>query len=298
MEFKPMGAATLDDVADIQFPVYVSPKLDGIRCSVRNGVAYSKKMKPLPNIWLQELVSRAGVYDGLDFEVVVGSPTAPDVWNKSQSFAMSKLIPAALIDVDVHFFVFDDHTDPTLPRKDRLARAAERADKLLHCTFVRHHVCKDSLQVLRIEEQYVEKGYEGIMLSSPKVPYKFGRSTVREQGLMKFKRFADAEAIVLACEEELHNANEQKISELGTKKRSSHKANKHGKGTLGAFKVQDLETGVVFSVGGGISTADRARFWPMRDKLVGKIITYKSQKTEVAGGMPRFPSFKGFREDV
>jgi DNA ligase-1 len=296
MEFKPMGAATLDDVADIQFPVYVSPKLDGIRCSVRNGVAYSKKMKPLPNEWLQQMVSDR-TYDGLDFEVVVGSPTAPDVWNRSQSFTMSRR-PEGVLERHVKFYVFDDHSDPTLPRKVRLARVAERCKMLDFTIAIKHHVCKDTLQVLQLEEKYVDEGFEGIMGSSPTMPYKHGRSTLREGGLWKFKRFFDSEAVVEDFAEELHNGNEQQVSELGTKKRSSHKANKHGKGTLGAFIGRDIETGVPVRVGGGISAKDRERFWRIREELRGKVFTYKSQKTQVAGGSARFMSFKGFREDV
>jgi len=46
--------ATLESV---KYPVYVSPKLDGIRCLVENGVCYSRKWKPLPNKQLQEWAS-------------------------------------------------------------------------------------------------------------------------------------------------------------------------------------------------------------------------------------------------
>ena len=39
--FKPMLAAKLDDVQSLTvWPIMMSPKLDGIRCIVRDGVAY------------------------------------------------------------------------------------------------------------------------------------------------------------------------------------------------------------------------------------------------------------------
>lgn len=299
MAFKPMGAATINDLStQVVFPCYVAPKYDGIRCSVREGVAYSKKMKPLPNRWLQQQAA-TGEYDGLDFEVVVGAPTALDVWNKSQSFVMSRdKRPEDFPKDRVRFYVFDDHTDERAIRKDRVQRAKKRCADLQYCEMVPYKVCKDALQVMEWEAKHVGDGYEGIMISSPNVMYKFGRSTVREQGLMKFKRFYDAEAEIIDCREELHNGNEATTSELGNTKRSSHAANKYGKGTLGMFVVKDLETGVIFGVGSGIDAADRKRLWEIRDTLGGKVITYKAQKTEVAGGVPRFPSFKGFRDEV
>lgn len=299
MSFKPMGAATVDDLAaQVVFPVYAAPKYDGIRCSFRNGVAFSKKMKPLPNIWLQQQAA-TGEYDGLDVEVVVGAPNAVDVWNKSNSFSMSKhKLPQDFPGDRVRFYTFDDHTSPEATRKERVAAAKKRCANLQFCEIVPYKVFKDALQVMQYEEQQVALGYEGIMLSSPNVSYKFGRSTVREQGLMKFKRFSDAEALVLDYFEEQHNTNAATTNELGNTKRSSHKAGKVGKGTLGGFKVKDIETGVVFDLGGGFSAAQRLAFWHTRDLLVGQILTYKSQKTEVAGGMPRFPSFKGFRDEV
>lgn len=297
-DFEPMGAATITDVAaQVVFPCYVTPKLDGIRCSVRGGVAYSKKMKPLPNAWLQGVVA-GGTYDGLDFEIVVGVATALDVWNKSQSFAMSRDKTPDDFAGEVQFVVFDDHTQPGAIRKDRIASAKARARGLPYAVLVPHHTCKDALQVLEWETHYVEQRYEGIMISSPRVSYKFGRSTVREQGLMKFKRFYDAEAEILGYEEEQHNGNAAQVSEVGRTKRSSAKAGKAGKGTLGAFKVRCLETGAVFSVGGGLSAEQRASLWAVRDQLIGKVLTYKAQRADVAGGMPRFPSFKGFRDAV
>jgi DNA ligase 1 len=255
-------------------------------------------MKPLPNRWLQAKVAE-GDYDGLDFEIVVGAPNAVDVWNRSQSFAMSRdKTPDDFLGQRVTFYVFDDHTEATAPRKSRLAAAKRRVQNLRNADIIPHHVCKDALQVLELEEKYVKLGYEGIMLSSPAAAYKYGRSTVREQGLMKYKRFYDAEAVVLDVEEEVHNTNTAQTSEVGRTKRSSAKAGLVGKGTLGAFKVRCLETGAVFSVGGGLTAEQRAAYWPVRQQLIGKVLTYKAQRTEVAGGMPRFPSFKGFRDKV
>ena len=55
--FKPMLAAAVEDVSTLAFPLIASPKLDGIRCIVRNGVAYSRSNKPIRNRHIQQCIS-------------------------------------------------------------------------------------------------------------------------------------------------------------------------------------------------------------------------------------------------
>jgi len=43
--YKPMLATQIDDLTKLSYPLYVSKKLDGIRATVFNGVAYSGKSK-------------------------------------------------------------------------------------------------------------------------------------------------------------------------------------------------------------------------------------------------------------
>ena len=52
----------------IQYPVLATPKLDGIRCLMVEGVAMSRTMKPIPNQFVQEEL--AGL-NGLDGELMV-----------------------------------------------------------------------------------------------------------------------------------------------------------------------------------------------------------------------------------
>ena len=39
---NPMLAATVKSVADLRFPLLASPKLDGVRAYVKNGVVWSR----------------------------------------------------------------------------------------------------------------------------------------------------------------------------------------------------------------------------------------------------------------
>jgi len=151
--------------------------------------------------------------------------------------------------------------------------------------------------ILTWEESYLAAGYEGVMLRHPDGPYKHGRSTAKEAWLLKVKRFVDAEAKVIGYSEAQHNANEAKRNELGQLERSSHKAGKVGKQTLGALMVKDLKTGVEFDIGTGFTESQRQLLWAQGDNLIGKVVKYKSQPTGVKD-KPRFPVFLGFRDKV
>lgn len=114
------------------------------------------------------------------------------------------------------------------------------------------------------------------MLRSPGGRYKQGRSTQKEQGMLKLKRFSDSEAVVIGVEEEI---------EGGTKR---------PKGTLGALVVRDIKSGVEFKVGTGFSAYQRQEYWRKAKKVVGQIVKYKFFTIGMVES-PRFPSFIGFR---
>ena len=95
---KPM-LATEADFNKLRYPVYTQPKLDGIRVIIKNGVVYSRSLKPIPNKHIQALF---GHMDGVDGELIVGNPTAHDVFQKTTSGVMSKYG-----EPDVTLYAFD-----------------------------------------------------------------------------------------------------------------------------------------------------------------------------------------------
>jgi DNA ligase-1 len=128
-----------------------------------------------------------------------------------------------------------------------------------------HEVCR-GLDHLRAELARVEAlGGEGLMLRKPRSKYEIGRSWT----LLKVKSFLDAEARVVA-----YKAG----------------AGRH-KGRLGALTVE-LADGTRFDVGTGFSDAERAD-----PPAIGSIISFRYQELS-EGGVPRFPSYVGVRDDV
>lgn len=296
-QFKPLLAATVEKVEDIRFPVLASPKLDGVRAIVIDGVVMSRSLKPIPNKHVQKLF---GWMEGFDGELIVGDPTAEDVYRVTASGVMS-----VEGEPDVRYFVFDtlgfDLNDGGNPFRKRLEDARHsvgdcRAEEEKRVWLVTHFEVPYLEALEELEAGWLLQGYEGVMLRDPSGRYKCGRSTLKEGILLKLKRFQDDEAEVVGVEELLRNGNEAKTNELGHTERSSHKANMIPSGTLGAL-ICKTKDGVEFRIGTGLTQADRDSLWAVRDTLPGKLVKFKHFTIGVKVA-PRFPVFLGFRDPI
>jgi DNA ligase-1 len=281
---KPMLAATLENVDALKYPVLCTPKLDGIRCLVVNGKAVTRTFKPFPNNWINHEVGK--LPDGLDGEIVVSGKSFSEV---THDVMREDGIPAFT------YAVFDYlHVDDTLPYDDRM----DMLKQLQLPAFVEKIMpieVNSKEELLAFEKGCLEAGYEGVMIRAPDGPYKFGRSTVREGFLLKFKRFVDSEAEILELQEQMTNENTAEKDAFGRTKRGSSAEGLVPAGTLGAIKVKDLVSGVEFSIGSGFDAATRAQIWKARKSYIGKTVKYKSQPSG-AKDAPRFPVFLGFRD--
>ena len=99
--FRPMLADTATDISKLKFPLLVSPKLDGIRAIVIDGILMSRSLKPIPNRYVQNLFSR--LPNGTDGELILGNPTE-DPYRATVSAVMSEDGKP-----DVYFYVFDNY---------------------------------------------------------------------------------------------------------------------------------------------------------------------------------------------
>ncbi len=167
---------------------------------------------------------------------------------------------------ELAFVVFDA---PSLdaPFEERLKACEQYIEDVAppYAEWLEHERCR-GVEHLREELARVEAlGGEGLMLRQPGSRYEAGRSTT----LYKVKSFRDDEARVVG-----HLAG----------------AGRH-KGRLGALEVE-LRNGVRFSVGTGLSDAERENPPPL-----GSIITFRYQELS-RDGVPRFPSYVGVRVDA
>ena len=275
-----MLAATLD-MDRLVLPTLCTPKYDGIRCLIREGVARSRTLKPIPNLHVRALLAECP--DDLDGELIVPNTS----FNATQSAVMrGDGTP------DVRYYVFDLIRDAPYEQRMKELESIVLPDVCIKVMPVRIST-KTSLYAY--EERCLREGYEGIMLRLPTGPYKYGRSTEKQGYLLKMKRFTDAEARIVDFEELMHNENEAMVDERGYAKRSSHKDGKVPGDTLGCFVVE-TESHQIFKVSTGLTAEERQVYWDSRADLVGKLVKYKYQEAG-AKDLPRFPVFLGFRSE-
>ena len=231
---------------------------------------------------------------GLDGELILGDPTAPDVFRQTTSAVMSHAG-----EPEATFYVFDDFTEPYRPFTQRLERLQARVTDLIRqgypIALVPHIAVSANDPLEHIEAAFLGEGYEGLIARHPAKTYKFGRSTVREAALLKLKRFADGEAVIVRAVELMRNQNEAVTNALGYLERSTTQAGLIPGGTLGALEVRDLQTGIEFSIGSGFDQVTRDRLWVERDSLPGRVVSFRHFPIG-AYDKPRFPVFKGFRD--
>lgn len=285
--------AVAADPSKLRFPMLVSAKLDGIRATVWNRQAYSRKLKLIPNRFIQSQFRKASLPAPFDGELIVGAPEGNDVFGRTTSGVMSHDG-----EPDFTFWVFDWVPDIVIPfgtRFDMLEKRTTSVQAFNPWVKILHHELVTNLAELSAaEDKAVAQGFEGLMGRSLDGPYKHGRSTTKEGYLLKFKRFAHDEALVIGYIEEMQNTNTASVDELGNTKRSSAKAGMVGKGTLGALQCRRPD-GVEFEVGGGFTAEDRRLLWAQRDTLAGRLCRYKHFPVGVKD-KPRFPVFAGFRD--
>lgn len=267
---RPMKGVKVEDkdLSRLILPMWGSRKYDGIRSIVPNCQAKTTKMKPIPNKFTREFLSDPK-YNDLDGELIVGRPRGEGVFNRTQSGIMSHGGQP-----DFTFYVFDI-VDPHSPYLERKARLLNRKG------YPRLHIVKQRLlesidDILEFERESLDLGYEGIMLRSIDGGYKYGKSTLRQQWLLKRKPFLDAEGIISGFYEQMENTNEQKLNELGLHKRSKKKEGMVGKGTLGGFIVETEEWGTLRVATGKGMTKERRQFiWDNRDSFFGAQLTFR-----------------------
>lgn len=297
---KPMLAVEAV-LPQLRYPLLASPKLDGIRYLGINGEARTRSLKLFPNAHVQACLHHE-MFNGLDGELIVGDPTAKDCMQQCTSHLMSK---DKVFKFTLH--VFDRH-DMAHPFDVRF-KAIQNIEEALTPHITKHKLLGEWFDVklvdqslitsegdlLAFEQKQLDLGYEGLILRDPKGAYKYGRSTMKEQFLIKMKRFKDSEAEIIGFEEQMFNGNEAMTNELGRTKRSTAKAGLVGKGTLGAFLMRDIHTGVEFSCGTGMDDRFRAEVWANRPKYLGRIGKYKFFPVGVKDA-PRHPVWLGFRD--
>ena len=274
------------DVTKQKFPCFASPKIDGIRALGTRGGLLSRALKLIPNSHTQ---ARFADCEGLDGELVVGSPTDPNCMQKTSSGVMSKKgVP------DVKLYVFDRWDLKGVGYSDRLS--AIHSDNM-NVIVLPQHLIHSQEELDAFEAECIELGYEGVITRALDGKYKMGRSTTNEGGMLKVKRFSHGEARIVGFEELMHNENETYVNELGRDVRSSHAENLVASGRLGAYICYHPDYEGTFGVSCGSMTHAQAKWaWENREETRGDITRFKHFAHGVKS-KPRHGIWAGFRHN-
>ena len=274
---KPMLAHKLNEnKIDWDKPVYMQPKLDGVRCLFTKDGAFSRTGKQFMNVkHIEESLkdyfeqNPAMVLDGElynhnlrnDFEKIISLVRKQKPTDEDRSEAR-KL---------TQYHVYD-YTNTSMSNmvnyKYRLNQLTCSDIYTSSIHYVESRRVKSMKQAKDFHIRKLAEGYEGSILRT-NTPYKHGRSW----GLMKFKDFHDAEATIVDYQE-------------GKGKRL---------GTIGKFIMQD-DDGNVFGCppGKGYNYSDMKCILENIHKYMGQKATFTYFERTKAGSY-RHPLFKTLR---
>lgn len=287
--FKPQLAIEHTKVKTQPSNRYMSEKLDGIRCIIFGGVAYSRSLKKIPNLSIQNYAKKfAEVLEGMDGELIVGDKNASDVFNKSTSGVMR--IEG---EPDFTFWVFDQF-HPTATWLQRYSRLVNYVFTPKRVVLLNHHPVTDDSDIDEFEAEMLAQGAEGVMIRDADAKYKCGRSGTKTPELQKVKRFVDNEFEIIGWEPKYTNTNEAKTNELGRTARSTAKDGMVALDTMGAL-ILCTSIGDVFNCGSGMTDAIREDLWERRETLMGQLAKVKYFDVGNGYNVPRFPVLVGIR---
>jgi DNA ligase-1 len=276
---KPMLAHKFsEDKAD--FPGYLQPKLDGVRCVFTKDGAFSRTGKEFMNVdHLKEALKPVfdeypnKILDGElynhelrdDFEKIISlvRKTKPTDQHRAEA---KKLIQYHLYDVIPEQNILPSGYPTYKYRRGFLFWNVPKHPSL---RVVDHVYVSTAENCSKIHKEYLKDGYEGSIYRSESGIYKHGRS----YDLMKFKDFSDAEATIVNYE-------------IGKGKRE---------GTLGKFIMQD-EDGNIFGCppGKGYNYQDLTNILDNIHDYMGQVATFTYFERTKAGSY-RHQQFKCFR---
>lgn len=266
-----------------------STKLDGIRAIWWEGTLVSRSLKPIANMYTRKKFSD-WKYAGLDGELILGAPNAKTVFEDSHSAVMTQDGAPQL-----KWYIFDNHLNKmTFQRRAQELATSYLAKPDPDLVVIRQRPLTTVAEILAYEEENLKAGYEGIILRDPLGAYKYGRSTLKQSGMIKMKRFSTSEAVITGYTELMRNANEATISETGHQVRSSHKEGMVPAGMMGTIIVKDIHNGMEFEIGSGFDVATRQLLWINQATFKGVIVEYKYLPYGTRD-KPRHPIFLRFR---
>lgn len=304
------------DESKLRFPLIAQPKIDGVRALNLDGTLTGRSLKKHNNRFVTILFSKPYL-KGFDGEMAANMHTSPSLCRDTSS-ALSTIEGSPW----VLWHLFDYITEQTidLPYKERyrllisnvtyLKKDEESKNVARFLRIVPSVLCNNEEELLNVENEWLNEGYEGVIIRDPEGKYKQGRSTVKEGGLLRIKRFVDFELKITEIIEGCTNHNQAQINELGKTFRSSHQENLTGNLMVGSLvgtvvsEIKNLKGETVFQKGdsvkigaGSMTHEDREKYFLQPELILGKLVKAKMFPHGIKD-RPRFPTFVSLRGDL
>lgn len=280
-------AKILEAMSKLRYPVLATIKKDGIRALRLNGSLLSRTLKPIPN---KSIRDRSLILPG-GFDMELWNPELN--YEEIESIVMSREHPRSDL-IQFHILDWFGKEGGYMNRCYEIRKW--QTDPNISCP--PHQPLYTANSLLTWFKVVEREGHEGICFRTLNSPYKQGRSTLKEQYLIKLCRFHTSECVILSMIEQYENINETKRHATGQMNRSSHGFNMIGKDTLGALEVKDIHSNIEFKIGTGVGLDDKKRkeMWMNKEKYVGTVWKYKYK----GGGKnkPRSPILLGKRDII
>lgn len=270
----------------MQYPAIGQRKFDGVRCIayLSNGevILESRKGKEFPHLnhlrdVIKPYLKEGEILDGelysetLDFQRTVGLV-------RRESLSQEDIDVMPQIGYRIYDMFSTDSSITELPFTERYDMATKLVNDVRanHSHSIRNpllimtknYVIDDEYAIQGLHEQFVDEGYEGVMIRNPSMPYQMDK---RSSGLMKFKSFKDDEYPIVGYEEGKGN----------------------DKGTV--IWVCETPNGHTFNAKPLGTREERATMFDNADSHIGKMLTVKYFEL-TNDGIPRFPNGVAIRD--
>ncbi len=245
----------------VEYPVWISPKMDGCRNYIKNGKLFYRSNKPVLSCPHLEI----------DCEYVLDG----ELYNHEYKDNFNKIVslirkdePTPEAAEKVQFHIFDVICDKSFA--ERLEIIEKICLENPNFIPVNQIVAENQEQVEALTSDFLSEGYEGAIV-------RWGRDGYiqeRTNKLLKVKKFGDKEFKIIEIQD-------------GKGKRA---------GTCAKW-VLETEDGKAFECGPTGTDQENLEHWAKRESYKGKFATVKFQSL-TPDGIPRFGTFKAIREDI
>ncbi len=245
---------------------YVQPKLDGVRMLVgrMNGelVVMSRTGKPIHN--MDHITDEIGSYlkEG---QFVDGENYNPNLtFEEITSLCRTSLKKSEKKFDEIKFYIFDffeiDDLKKSFEKRFQVLKSFQKV-VTKNIFIVETKILSDKNNIQKCHDEYIQKGYEGIMIRDPESAYALG---TRSKGLMKYKTFQTEEYMIMDAEAA------------------------RGRDVNTVVWICETPSGDSFKVRPKGSLEQREFWLKNKLKFIGKFLTVQYQNL-TDGGIPRFP---------